>query len=227
MPQAAETEHVQQNKGPVTIIVSTVLTAIALLLVMLRLLSRRISRHKLAVDDYLVVLSLVRFHGALRNPPREIARLNTGLAANWGLPLQAINIVYLALCGVAVHYGAGRHSRVLTPAAASTSVFYILIAFVFGVFSFTVPKFAVLILLGRILYPSVTHKRVMWVVSVVYSLQGIGMIVINYAQCSPPAAQWRGAEGTCWPRTNTFAYSLALGSGFFVSRIPSDCRWIR
>ena len=115
---------------------------------------------------------------------------------------------------MAVHHGAGRHTDVLTPAAASASVYYILIAFVFGVFSFSVPKFAVLILLTKILDPGVNHRRVMWVISVVYSLLAAGMVVINYAQCEPASKQWGGTEGTCWPRTNTFAYSLALGSAF-------------
>lgn len=112
----------------------------------------------------------------------------------------------------------------LTPEAASASVYYIIIGFLFGVFSFTIPKFAVLILLSKILDPGAIHKRVMWVVSVLYSLLALGMIVINFAQCDPPAKQWGKAEGTCWPRFNTFAYSMALGGAFafrFYLRFPS------
>ena len=47
------------DKGPWIIITTSVMTAVALLLVVARLVSRRISIRKLDVGDYLVVLSIV------------------------------------------------------------------------------------------------------------------------------------------------------------------------
>lgn len=112
---------------------------------------------------------------------------------------------------MAIQHGAGRHADVLTPEAVSATIYYIIVSFLFGVLSFTVPKYAVLILLAKILDPGVIHKRIMWVISVLYGLLALGMIIINFAQCQPAATQWGKAEGTCWPRYNTFAYSMALG----------------
>lgn len=41
------------------IIITSVMTAVALLLVVARIMSRRLSIRKLAIDDYLVILSIV------------------------------------------------------------------------------------------------------------------------------------------------------------------------
>lgn len=47
------------DKGPTIIIVTSVMAAVALLLVVARLVSRRISVQGFAIDDYLVVISIV------------------------------------------------------------------------------------------------------------------------------------------------------------------------
>lgn len=60
MSSAEETAYVQEDKGTVTIVVGSVMTALGLLFVVLRLMSRRISLRVFTVDDYLVVLSIVR-----------------------------------------------------------------------------------------------------------------------------------------------------------------------
>lgn len=75
-----------------------------------------------------------------------------------------------------------------------------------------VPKFAVVILLAKILNTGKVHQRIMWVVSVVYFLIVLGMVVINFAQCTPAATQWGGAAGKCWPRVITMAYAFLTGS---------------
>ena len=123
--------------------------------------------------------------------------------------------MYVALSGVAVAHGAGRHVTDVNPADVSKAIYYTVIAFVPGVLSFTVPKFAVVILLAKILDPGPIHRRFMWVVCILFGLLVIGMLVVNFAQCTPAAAQWGGAPGTCWSRVITFAYSLTLGSEFW------------
>lgn len=49
----------RHDKGPSMIIITSVMTAVALLLVVARIMSRRLSIRKLAIDDYLVTLSIV------------------------------------------------------------------------------------------------------------------------------------------------------------------------
>ena len=48
-----------ENKGPLIVIVTATLTALALLFVVARVYSRLLSAGKLAVDDYIVILSIV------------------------------------------------------------------------------------------------------------------------------------------------------------------------
>lgn len=92
------------------------------------------------------------------------------------------------------------------------AVYYTVVSFVPGVLSFTIPKFAVVILLAKLLNPSRVHIWIMWIVSVTYLLLSAGMLAINFGQCTPAAAQWGGAPGTCWDRRITVDYAIALGS---------------
>lgn len=52
----------RHDKGPSIIIVTSVMTAVALVSVVARIVSRRISSRKLAIDDYIVVFSIVCTH---------------------------------------------------------------------------------------------------------------------------------------------------------------------
>lgn len=62
MPSTGDPGRDNADRGPITIIVPSVMTALALLFVLARLTSRRISGRKLAIDDYIVILSIVRAH---------------------------------------------------------------------------------------------------------------------------------------------------------------------
>lgn len=131
---------------------------------------------------------------------------------------------------MAISYGAGRHVTTLDPEHVTHAVYYIVVSFVPGVTSFMLPKFAVTILLAKILNPGRLHKTFMWVGSVFYLLLTAGMLVINFAQCTPAAAQWGGAEGTCWDRKITVDYALALGAisvvfDFYLAIYPTIILW--
>jgi hypothetical protein len=77
--------------------------------------------------------------------------------------------------------------------------------------SFTLPKFAVVILLAKVLNPGRGHKAFMWVVSILYLLLSTGQITLNFTECRPVAAVWGGAKGTCWDRRILFSYAEAHG----------------
>ena len=55
-----------ENKGPLIVVVTASLTAVALVFVVARLYSRLLSVGRLAVDDYIVILSIVCSPPALR-----------------------------------------------------------------------------------------------------------------------------------------------------------------
>lgn len=68
MPSAEETAHPGEDKGLVTLVVSSVMAAVGLLFVVLRLVSRRIALRRFTSDDYLVISSAVRSPGPSRAP---------------------------------------------------------------------------------------------------------------------------------------------------------------
>ncbi|KAM7200357.1 hypothetical protein V8F20_005334 [Naviculisporaceae sp. PSN 640] len=192
--------YAAENKGPVILGVTTSLTILTFLFVAARIYSRFLSHGKLAIDDYIVIVCI------------------------------CLSISYVALGACAISYGGGRHVTTLDPADVSKAVYYIVVSFVPGVTSFMLPKFAVVILLARLLAPRKPHRIIMWIICVLYLLLTAGMLVINFAQCTPAAAQWGGAEGTCWDRKITVDYAIALGAvsvafDFYLAIWPTIVLW--
>ncbi|KAK4184960.1 hypothetical protein QBC35DRAFT_476775 [Podospora australis] len=188
-----------ENKGPTIMGVSSAMTFLALLFVVARLYSRWISMNRLFVDDYVVIFCII------------------------------LCITYVGLAGAAISHGGGRHLETLTPENAEKALFYIIISFVPGVSSFTIPKVAVVILLAKLLNPGKIHRMIMWVVSTLYLLVSLGMLVINFAQCSPAKRQWKPyIDGTCIDRKITVDYAMALGiiSVFFDFYVAIYPTWV-
>ncbi|KAL2257016.1 hypothetical protein VTK26DRAFT_773 [Humicola hyalothermophila] len=171
----------EENKGPLILTVTGIMTGVAFLFVFARIYSRLISLGRLGVDDYIVIICIV------------------------------LSISYVGLAAAAIKYGAGRHLDTLPPENVPKAIYYTVVSFVPGVSSFTLPKFAVVILLAKLLDPGPWHRRVMWLISTLYFLLSAGMLVINFAQCSPASAQWNGPHSQCWDRRITVDYALAVG----------------
>jgi hypothetical protein len=134
--------------------------------------------------------------------------------------------LYVALTAVAVSYGLGRHTDTLAPEDTRRIVYYTAISFMPGIASFALPKFAVVILLAKVLDPGRTHRVIMWIISILYLLLTIGMLVINIAQCQPVQAQWGAVEGTCWNWHVILSYALSLGISsvlvdFYLAAYPT------
>jgi hypothetical protein len=89
---------------------------------------------------------------------------------------------------------------------------YLLLSFEPGIVLFAAPKFAVVILLVKILHPGRRHIIVLWIVSLAFAAMLVGNLVLNLAQCTPAAAQWGGAKGVCWDRRIDLYYSIGFGS---------------
>ena len=113
---------------------------------------------------------------------------------------------------MAVEYGAGRHVSALRPDQIQHAIFYTMVTSCPGIMAFTIPKFAVVILLARLLNPGRWHRLAMWVVSVVYFLSSVVTIVLVWVQCTPAAAQWGGAKGRCWHPRVMFLYTVVHGA---------------
>jgi hypothetical protein len=204
----------EENKGPQTLIITGTLTAVTFFFLLGRIYSRFLSAKKLGVDDYLVILSIVsafcpsmlHLHLQLRNERTYIPHF-----------IQILGFAYLGLATEAIKAGAGRHVATLTPAQIERAIFMTVVSFVPGVTSFMVPKFAVIILLAKLLNPERFHRIIMWIVSVLYLLIVAGMLTINFAQCSPAEGQWKvelvaQGKATCIDRAITVNYALMVGS---------------
>ncbi|KAF6820623.1 integral membrane protein [Colletotrichum plurivorum] len=90
-----------------------------------------------------------------------------------------------------------------------------------NVLAYTVPKFAVVALLVRILNPGKTHRVVLWSLATVCLVLVLLCIIILFAQCTPTHPQWdfEVAEKSCWSPwvlinvailTGTFSAALDL-----------------
>ncbi|KAM7189103.1 hypothetical protein V8F33_010224 [Rhypophila sp. PSN 637] len=193
-------EYAAENKGPLILGMTSSVTILTFFFVAGRIYSRFLSAGKLAIDDYIVIVSI------------------------------CLSISYIALAACAISYGGGRHVTTLDPADVTKAVYYTVVSFVPGVTSFMLPKFAVVILLARLLAPGKIHRTIMWIICVIYLLLTAGMLVINFAQCTPAAAQWGGAEGTCWDRKITVDYAIMLGAvsvvfDFYLAIWPTIVLW--
>ncbi|KAL2132153.1 hypothetical protein VTI74DRAFT_4159 [Chaetomium olivicolor] len=145
-----------------------------------------ISICKLAIDDYIVIICTV------------------------GVTRHVVVISYSSI-KLTSFTPAAQHIIRGTRRCGNLAIYYTVVSFVPGILSFTIPKFAVVILLARILDPNKWHKMLMWMISILYLSLSTGMLIINFAQCTPAAAQWGGAPGTCWDRKITVDYALTLG----------------
>ncbi|KAM7203882.1 hypothetical protein V8F33_001853 [Rhypophila sp. PSN 637] len=190
-----------ETNGPLIVVVTTALTGLATLFVIARIYSRMISVGKIALDDWIIIISIV------------------------------LGIWYVGMSGAAVHYGGGRHIMTLKPEDTTQVIKLTVISFVPGVTSFVLPKFGVVILLAKLLNPPRLHIIFMWIISVIYGLMTIAMLSLNFGQCTPAAAQWdMTVKGTCMDRKIVVNYAMTLGIvgavyDFYLAAYPTFVLW--
>lgn len=105
----------------------------------------------------------------------------------------------------------------LTTEAKSRAILWTEIGFCPGVFSFGLPKLAVIHLLTRLMNPGLAHKIFLWVLGIVCNLSLLGCIVLLFVQCSPVRSQWDfslAAEKQCWDKWVLVKYTIFAGCKF-------------
>ena len=134
--------------------------------------------------------------------------------------------------GAAVHYGGGRHVGCLEPDNFTMVIKLTVISFVPGLSSFVFPKFAVVILLAKLLNPSRIHVMCMWIMSGVYLLLIAAMLALNFGQCTPAAHQWDpvSVPGSCMDRKIVVYYAMAVTIAsvvfdFYLAIYPTIILW--
>ena len=123
----------------------------------------------------------------------------------------------------AIASGGGRHTSTLSHAQVELASVLTLVGLTMGALSFTLTKFAVVILLTHLLHPHLWHVRILWalVAGNVLFMTIAGLVF--FLQCKPPQALWyQEIEHTCWdPMIATGLATSTSGKtivGLFASR---------
>lgn len=126
----------------------------------------------------------------------------------------------LGLTIAAVRAGNGRHFATLTNEQKSAAILYTIAGFCPGIFSFGIPKLAVVALLTKITNPSRRHKIWLWIMTSGCLLILFGCVIILFAQCTPARSQWDfSVKGTCWSRWILVYYAIVAGSKLLTSSL--------
>jgi hypothetical protein len=130
--------------------------------------------------------------------------------------------IMLGLTIAAVQAGNGRHFAVLSDEQKSGAILYTLAGFCPGIFSFAIPKLAVVALLTRITNPSRKHKIFLWAMTGSCLVILLGCVVIIFAQCTPSRSQWDfSVQGTCWSPWILIYYAIMAGCTFSFKKHSS------
>ncbi|KAF4782857.1 integral membrane protein [Colletotrichum scovillei] len=188
-PDSTTTSYSTENKGPGIIFAICIIVGISTIFVAMRLFIRIKILGQTHLDDHLTVLSLL------------------------------LSYTTIALEIWAIRCGNGRHADTLSQEQQSAAILSTISGFPPNVLAYTVPKFAVVALLVRILNPGRIHQVMLWGMATGCLVLVSLCTIILFAQCTPTRAQWdfKVTEKSCWSpwvlvnvAILTGAYSAAL-----------------
>ncbi|KAK1545825.1 integral membrane protein [Colletotrichum paranaense] len=188
-PDSTIMSYSTDNKGPGIIVAICIIVGISTLFVAMRLFVRIKILGQTHLDDHLTVLSLL------------------------------LSYTTIALEIWAIRCGNGRHADTLSQEQQSAAILSTTSGFPPNVLAYTIPKFAVVALLVRILNPGRMHQVLLWGMATGCLVLVSLCIIILFAQCTPTHAQWdsKVTEKSCWSpwvlvnvAILTGAYSAAL-----------------
>ncbi|KAM5341232.1 hypothetical protein ACJ41O_015341 [Fusarium nematophilum] len=119
---------------------------------------------------------------------------------------------YVGCWTVAILAGSGRHEATLAVADLERAMFFTMVGLVPGELSLALPKFAVVSLLIKILFPSPRHVRLLWGLAIANLILMLGAFGFHFSECDPPSARWTVyAPAKCRSSTATIVYSVVVG----------------
>ncbi|KAK3400763.1 hypothetical protein B0T20DRAFT_152699 [Sordaria brevicollis] len=181
--QGVSEDYLRANKGPEIIVIIVTIVSISTAFVFARLFVRTRILGKLEVDDFLILL---------------------GAACAW---------ICVGMTIVSIHYGFGKHASVLDLDDMQQMIKWTFFSFTPSILAFTIPKFAVVSLLTRLLNPSKWHRVFLWVLVGTCQVAILGCAIILFAQCTPTVAQWDFSieNKKCWSPWVLVKYSMVAG----------------
>ncbi|KAF5856734.1 hypothetical protein ETB97_006787 [Aspergillus alliaceus] len=199
---ATTTHHDLENKGPTTLAVMWSLTGITMIVVAARIFIRSRILRSLGADDHLILVS------------------------------TAFGIIYVATSTADVIAGYGKHTSVLSDNTLERVMLLNTISYVFGVFSFTLPKFSVATLLTRLLNPGLRQRIVIWTLIGLATAAACVNIVLLFTLCDPPEAMWKIklAGASCKDAAILIYYAIFTGAlsgltDLYLAIYPSTVLW--
>ncbi|KEY72276.1 hypothetical protein S7711_00274, partial [Stachybotrys chartarum IBT 7711] len=130
-----------------------------------------------------------------------------------------------------IQAGSGRHAAVLAPEDLERALYLTTVGFIPGILSFTLPKYAVVMLVSKLFNASRLQIWTMWSMAVLNTLLIIACIVVVWARCSPPSAMWTiGGNPDCWDPQIDVAIGIAAGVfsavfDFYLAIYPGIVLW--
>ncbi|KAJ5623787.1 hypothetical protein N7510_000096 [Penicillium lagena] len=169
-------EYAQQNKGPRILAVFWSLTALTLVVVIIRLFIRiRILRNT-GLDDWLILASVV-CQNFVQILTLAVSKLST--------------TAFTAVTTVNVSLGYGQHADMISPHNIDHILLLNNVDFMFGIMSFCLPKLAIVALLDRLFQMKKSHRVMLWGLTVTVFVVSCITVVIIWTMCDPPEAQWK------------------------------------
>lgn len=158
-------EWLAEDRGGIIVGISTSFSALCTVCMLLRLYVRIFILHSFQLDDYIIIAACV----------------SCWICVGMGI--------------IAVDCGQGQHMATLTSSQISCAIKWSLLGFIPGIFSFTLPKLAAIILLDRLLPSSSGRhakllKRVLWLLGLLCILALIVCIILTVVRCIPLKAFW-------------------------------------
>jgi hypothetical protein len=211
--QRVAREDVSNGAGIIAVVGT--FTGISALFVAARLYVRIKLMRAIGLDDYLIVLAMVRLQ---QNPVRL-------RGFNLLTTIQICGIINLGISSAAAEAGSGRHFDTLTLEQQQNVIKYTIAAFCPGILSFAIPKLAVVALLTKLLAPSPAHRIFLWCSSGLTTAALFGCVIILYARCTPARSQWNfSVKGECWSIWILIKYGIFAGCKFGCVVLALRCK---
>ncbi|KAL2258298.1 hypothetical protein VTK26DRAFT_8434 [Humicola hyalothermophila] len=124
----------------------------------------------------------------------------------------AVFLVTCILLAIGSHYGLGKHYDDVPPENIPHALKMNVVIGSVMVWMFSLPKFAMISILQRILDPGIKTTIMFWALGITSQACILAASVWWWRQCNPPEKQWDNTvEGTCAP------LSVMSNMGYFVS----------
>ncbi|OTA55119.1 hypothetical protein K449DRAFT_357701 [Hypoxylon sp. EC38] len=172
-----------ENRGPELLAITWVFTALAVIIVAIKLVTRAHMLHALGWDDFFIFISV------------------------------ALIIICTSLFTYDVHLGMGKHAWDIPEDKLSYTVMINFIANPFGIMAYSLPNISVAILLNRLMAPNKTRAIVLYALTIFQCVVAAISCVLLFVQCTPTEFLWNPTvPATCFPPGTMSSYSYFVGS---------------